>query len=299
MTTHHFFSPHRDDALLTFGGHILNLVSQKQPVFVHTIFGQDGYLRPQFLEEIENKRIKHPHINNLISILGLNKSEYEHKINNLLDKSGRNLLELGILIRHLEENSVAKKASYTLQEYNLPCAFPQRGYKKFNEPLRNDDCLAQIKILTEELPDLYQLLNSKKISSGDDVKLYFPAGIGGHPDHLILAKLGMEISSRYPNRVLFGQDLPYSSVQEWFGKSPLPFENMDKIIVNIKRSVNSKISLLFLYQSQLSNEDLRLAEIYPKHIADLISRDYELKGDFPSLVENNFPIEIQYQFPHA
>ena len=57
--------------------------------------------------------------------------------------------------------------------------------------------------------------------------------------------------------------------------------------------------MLSLYESQLSKEDLRLAEIYPKYTGDLISREYKLGGDFINLIENSIPVEIQYKFTNA
>lgn len=297
---HHFFSPHRDDALLTFGGHILNLISKKEAVSVHVIYGQDGYLRPQFLEELKKQTIKHQHLNELISSLDLDEAKYGQRIDTLLQKnSEKSLLELGILIRRLEEKTIARKVGYNLHEYDFPCAFPLRGYKKFNETLREEDYVAQKGILTDEQSDFKQLLNPNNLTADDDLKLYFPSGIGGHPDHIIMAKIGVDISMKYPDKVIFGQDQPYSLVQEWFCKSPIPFEKMEKRVIDISQSLQEKIELLSIYESQLSKEDLRLAETYPKYAGDLISREYKLSGDFAELMAKKIPVEIQYKFTHA
>jgi len=319
MTTHHFFSPHRDDGILIFGGHILNLLSNNESVVLHIIFGMDGYLRPQFIEELKTVGIRHPHINKLITFPKMHNSNYRERIGDLLTSKGSNSLELGIIIRHLEESIIAQKASYKLCEYDLPCAYPLRNYLKFNDPLREDDYIYMRDILTgkssyednhfkktkqllfdtKPVSELHHLLNPTKLTSGDDVKLYFPAGIGGHPDHLILAKIGINISQQHPEKIVFGQDLPYSLVQEWFCESPLPFKKMEKCVVGIEQSLSGKLELLSLYKSQLSEEDLRLAEAYPKYIGHLISREYKLKGDFEKLIRKNIPVEIQYQFPYA
>ena len=298
--THHFFSPHRDDAILTFGGHITNLIARNESVKVHVIFGRDGYLRPIFLDKLRQQKINHPHLKKLILLLDFDRAVYEQKIDKLLqDDTETSLLELGILIRQLEERAVAKKTGYELHEYDFFCAFPLRGYKKFNETLKEDDYTSQKRLLVEESPILSQLLNPSKIKSSDDVKLYFPTGVGGHPDHIIMAKIGLNIASAFPDKVVFGQDLPYGLVQEWFCKSPLPFEKMEKNIVDINNSLQNKVSLLSYYESQLSDEDMRLAKIYPQHLGDLISREYKLGGDFASLVDNNIPVEIQYKFANV
>lgn len=300
MTTHHFFSPHRDDALLTFGGHILNLISKKDPVIVHIIFGQDGYIRPLFLAELKKQRVKHPHLKKLIPDSGLKSENYENIIDTYLhENSQKSLLELGILIRRLEEKTIAHEIGYDLKEYDFPCGFPLRGYKRFNEALSEDDYTTQLHTLLNGSHDLKQLLEPNNIKQSDDVRLYFPSGIGGHPDHVILTRIGMGISLKYPDKVIFGQDLPYSLVQEWFCKSPLPFENMEKCVIDINQSLKDKIRLLSLYESQLSKEDIRLAETYPKYVGDLISREYKLGGDFEHLTDKKIAIEIQYQFAHA
>src|SRR5512145_2064694 len=49
---HHIIVAHRDDALLTFGGQMLDAVDRGECVAVHLVYGNDGYLRPEFLTQL-------------------------------------------------------------------------------------------------------------------------------------------------------------------------------------------------------------------------------------------------------
>lgn len=274
MTHNYFFSPHRDDAILIFGGLILSKVGKNEQVVIFNIFGYDGNLEKRFKKKLFRLKNNHPHLKRL----GLN-----------LDAvSFEDISRLGIEIRRQEEKIVAKKADYELREYDFIAGYPYRGYKKFNSPVRKKDkdkikqlLLGKINLNKEIIrlkkfgmiepklsPVIKDIIDKIKTEKKSKFNLYFTAGIGGHPDHVILAEIGRDLARKDLKnvQVFFGQDLPYSVVQEWFAKSPLDFDNYQKEHMDISEFHSEKMKLLSLYASQLTKSELNLLKIYSENV---------------------------------
>lgn len=323
MIEHHILSPHRDDGFLTFGGFILERIDLQEPVFMHLIHGIDGYIRPEFKDQLLIQGIRHPHLKRLKRMLAQN-SETDSVFEEIdfrrqQRNDNRNNIRLGMLVRSLEDQAVAALSGYSLINYDFPCGYPLRGYSAYNAPIREDDQDIQLKshLYGLNTPDAYNLarglgvsqpnLNSffldiltrRKESPDAKFHLYFPSGIGGHPDHLILCAAGMNIvDQKLPNmHIFFGQDLPYAMVPEWFQRSNLPFNSVEKVIVDITYVKERKMDILSVYHSQLNDEDLRLARLYPHYLLDMLHGDFFRKDDvFNRDTQGRRAVEIQYKF---
>lgn len=319
MIEHHIISPHRDDGYLTFGGFINGRVAAGEKVTMHVIYGMDGYVRDEFREELLRTGTEHPHIKRLREICPQVSSDpHVDQIKTLVQ--GRQIdsdqtLSLGIAVRSLEDLAVATMAGYNLVNYDFRCGYPLRGYPRFNSVLKESDTQTQLAVqfgeveasddlafaerlgaINPNITSFYDRIKSNA-STDTDINLYFPSGIGGHPDHVLMCMVGQRIREEGNPRinVSFGQDLPYTSVPEWIARSPLPLHEMDKVVVDISDHKNKKLELLRLYHSQFTEEDLRLAAIYPEMTFQLLSRDFPLVGFDAEKAKNMSAVEIQYR----
>ncbi len=293
--SHHFFVPHRDDAFLTFGGFILSTLASGDRVVVHVFYGKDGYLQESFKKELSHHGKKHPHLKHIKKSLDPSFCDIFENINRIIASKkieDHDWLTLGIMVRRLEENLVAKIAGYELKEYNYRCGYPLRAYPNFNSPVRPDDLREQTDILIAVIKKL--IVEENK--DGKDLRCYFPSGIGGHPDHIILANLGKIINRKFKDKVqdvIFGQDMPYALIPEWFARSEILCLDYEKVLVDITEFLPEKLEILNLYRSQLTPEDLRLAALYPLTIGKMVSRDYPVAG-LGSLLDDS-AFEVQYK----
>ncbi len=318
--------PHRDDALLTFGGIILNALENKEKVIVYVIYGIDGYLRESFRDGIKyGDRFIYSYLKRNEKTAGF--PVFSNNFFSLIKNAKTSLdwIKIGVIIRKLEEHALCKALDIRLKEYNLPSAFPLRGYKKFNSKksyIFDNDIEVQLSLLTgdeeyvgkdviKKLRDIlkdFSVFYDRRMSLIEDLfreikdprfkyKFYFPAGIGGHPDHIILAKFARIFSKIIKKRseisIYLGQDIPYSTVIEWVNFSPFKLYNLEKIIVSIEKNLDKKVQFLkSFYYSQFSVRDIYIIKKYHKFIAELIDDKY-----YKSKYFNKKPkaIEILYQ----
>ena len=261
------FSPHRDDAVLTFGGKLIMSVRDDREVTVHLVYGGDGYVLPDFLQKLKSGDLQtHLYLRKLSKQASL-ESVYD-QIKRLLGENfgeeDDRQTELGILIRTIEEKACMNHLGISLVEYQYPCGYPLRGYKEFN-----DDNPADIR-------DQTQLILEKVVqpilTSNPNAELCFPSGIGGHPDHRILSLCGLA-SSTSRTDICFGPDLPYAGVWEWFTRSDLPLARMAVDYRDISPVLEEKLELLrHFYRSQLTAEDIRVVESYHRALVTVINR---------------------------
>lgn len=306
-------SPHRDDAFLTFGGLILKAIKQKEEVIILLVYGLDGSLREEFLLNLKNKHIKTFNYIRRIKEIA-NHPLFSENIFELIknSKTDKDWFKVGILIRRLEDAALAKKLGLRIIEYNLPAAFPLRGYKTFNSSKSTifpDDINFQLSLLLgkkslnpyyllklkniffeknisslfQPRASLYETLNRLLVSKSNNYYFYFPSGIGGHPDHIILAKFGYRffMEKKREKNIFFslGQDLPYATVLEWFNYSPFKLYKFKKEVINIENEIEDKFSLLkSFYFSQLSYLDLIRIKNYHKMYARILNYNYLWKG---------------------
>ncbi len=272
---HIFFEPHRDDLLLTFGGRLIELLEKGESVTNHLIYGRDGFIRPAFLRKLSERDAEtHAYLKNISQYTG--KEEiYDWIVTNLQSQSidrldSESITDIGIAIRLIEERACMQYLGVHLIEHDQPCAYPLRGYKTFNEDNPTD-------IATQTELQFHQIVLPAVLSGNLNSQYYFLSGIGGHPDHRILAASGTKVA-QYTNKdqsVSFGQDLPYAAVLEWFRRSDLALEQFDIQYTDISHTLLQKIDLLErFYKSQLSPEDLRVVEMFHRSIVNLMSREY-------------------------
>lgn len=275
---HHFIVPHCDDAWLSMGGTMLSLLENKRRVFIHVIFSQDVYLNPKFIEEVRVKKLKHDHLRKLKSAFSYT-PEWKNIKEYVINPKKQRFALFAKSIRILEERLVASSVSANLFLYNFPAAFPLRGYKTFNSPLRNKDAKIQI--------DKIASILDNRFKKGD--KIYTICGIGGHPDHKIVARYIKKKEESYS--VSYFPDLPYSTVLDWNLKSQINLYKYKKTYIDISRYMKKKMELLSLYRSQLVKEDLRTVRLFSRILVKFFRKDLP-DGNFPAKAKY---VEILYQ----
>lgn len=272
---HIIFAPHRDDTVLTFGGRMLEILENGGHITIHLIYGIDGYLLPEFKTRlIEGDQEILSYLKNHALKTGL-EDLFDSIIENAKNlKAGRydqgDELSLGIAVRTIEERACMKFLGVESIEYEERCGYPLRGYSVFNE-----DNPADIK---EEVSRKYKNVVFPFIETlpKDAQNVYFPSGIGGHPDHRIISLCGQLTHEMFPSVIVwFGQDMPYAVNAEWFRRSDLPLEKMTPYYIDLTNKLEEKIRLLELfYRSQLTEEDCRVTRAYHQRLAELLHRNY-------------------------
>lgn len=271
--SNHIVIVHRDDAVLTFGGLMLTAIKKGETVNVNLIYGRDGSLIPIFKKTLLDGDASVMNYLERLSEFSDNREALE-KIKYISSREGLSEgdeLELGILVRTIEERACMKDVGANLIEHDFTCGYPLRGYKTwFDNDLNDLD--EQSTIITRAV---IQPLIESLSKSNNCAKMFFPSGIGGHPDHKILARCG-DVATLIPNiKVFWGQDLPYATVSEFFAVSEVPLHQMRSKFIDISSVLNDKLRLLSsYYQSQLTNEDLRVVGEYHKALAKLIHSEY-------------------------
>lgn len=317
----HYIVAHRDDAALTFGGAILSHSLKGEQNRIYVVNGFDGTLNDQFARGLidQDKEI----LKYLERLAKSSKNEELFaSILSELKENTPNLVKLGITVRKLEEVSASNALNAELIEYYFPGASPFRNYTKVNQAkspeltldienqtklLFGDDLegIKQIQSLHKEygfenlnlsapLKDVIHFIESHPESHHN---LYFLSGIGGHPDHLVLAK-SSEILSRKKlsnTSVFVGQDLPYATVFEWFQYTHLSLPKLRKQILDITELLPKKVSIVMdCYKSQFTEEDLRIFEQFHYLNYAMLHKDFYM-NDYQNLFTGNTDaIEVCY-----
>jgi len=85
---------------------------------------------------------------------------------------------------------------------------------------------------------IYQELEKKLQSFSKEANIFFPSGIG-HPDHLILAKIGLKMTNL--KKIFFYEDLPYALFEN---------QRQTKKGYQISSFVDKKLETILLYKTQ-------------------------------------------------
>ena len=117
---------------------------------------------------------------------------------------------------------------------------PLRGYATSFDPPKwslEGKCMASIWL------QLTEMVSSARVT-------FFPLGIGGNLDHLMIARLGVESLLRGRGRVMFYEDLPYASnlPRLWGMTNPSRILGMEPMWIPI--DAISKLKLCLSYKSQ-------------------------------------------------
>lgn len=295
---YHVLAPHRDDALLIFGGFLIQEKERGAKVSIHTIFSFDGYMRDDF----KNALIEHRDHANLLKYLM--SSEEGHSISSRIDNilsSTASLqekeLKLSVLIRAEEDRLICNKLGFNLFSYNLYSAFPLRGYPDYDAPLQEEDARKQLAILNgntkREDTCLFHRLSN--LSDSDDNIILAPAGIGGHPDHIIAARFAISLQHKLQNKIklIFGQDLPYALSAEGFKRSELDFSSYQTRAYSISTTFEQKLKMLSNYKSQFSSTHIQMIGEYARALY-LLNPGLQKPLEIYNQTDQDFAIEVQY-----
>ena len=277
---HHFIVPHCDDAWLTFGGTILSLKDEGYDVTIHVVYSDDIYLSNTFLSTIR-KTSRLPATFQSYEKYLLNTPQWQTIINEDLTQTSFSS-EFCRSIRKVEEMIAARLAGVELIFYDKVAAFPQRGYESFNTAVYKSDLKHQLKDLRETFHSLFD-------DDATSRSIYTMSAVGGHPDHQILAKYGIELQQA--EKVYFGLDMPYAAVLEWLPTSKIDWRNYRKRYVDVTLFQHKKEEILSKYVSQLSVADIRVVHEFSKIPTQLFHAEHP-DGKIPYNAEN---IEILYE----
>ncbi|HSQ25128.1 MAG TPA: glycosyltransferase, partial [Pyrinomonadaceae bacterium] len=210
--THVFFSPHLDDAVLSCGGAVDRLVSQKKDVHVITVFaGATGNAGSAFVRHLHKKWAANGDVTDL---------------------------------RRKEDEQALKSLGVTnIEHWDYAEAPERRGregqvlygtYEDLRAVARDDQELAR------GLTNKILMLN---VVSPDAI-LYFPLSLGQHVDHRILFEVGCELSAQ-GKRVRFYEDFPYA---ENYDRDYFELNWMPRIV---SIDVQKKLDAALAYTTQI------------------------------------------------
>jgi glycosyltransferase involved in cell wall biosynthesis/LmbE family N-acetylglucosaminyl deacetylase/SAM-dependent methyltransferase len=183
-SSHLFFSPHLDDAVLSCGGMIHSLVSQNKSVQVITVFAGDS-------DENHNSAFaRHLHAK-----WGATADLFEQR----RQEDAKALSELGV--------TNAERWSFPEAPYRLGTD-GSHLYGSYDElrgqPAREDRSLKET--ITERILTRLQQLPDSSV-------LYFPLSLGRHVDHQLLFAIGLQLSVA-GKQVRFYEDYPYAEAYD-------------------------------------------------------------------------------------
>lgn len=227
---HVFLSPHLDDAVLSCGGLIYQLVQDGQQVRVITSMAGDAPQPPPDTPLVRDLHAIWKEGDN--PFLARRKEDIEA------------LHYLGAEVEHL-----------TLMD----CIYRENGVRQPMYPTRTE-------LFGEINPDDPALTMMPPLPPETSV-LYFPAAVGGHVDHQIVRLWGLSYRRRNPNiPVKFYVDYPYSRTPENVARAETYFREQGyrwtvEAIHLTEAAVVAKIHAIGLYVSQIttfwhSNDDL-------------------------------------------
>lgn len=184
--------------------------------------------------------------------------------------------------RKKEELQNASKSGTKIYFWDFPAAWKERGYRHWSDPIDEDKDRKLIGVVKDKL--------IKEIFAGKFERIFYPIGIGGHVDHEIMHRIGIELSDYFKGvQTLFYEDLPYAldqnfwrTAQKFFNLTNLKFNPID-----FSTLLERKRSLLESYKSQLTLEEVDAVMEYainpykfmPEKIRHII------KGEHPNATE--------------
>lgn len=160
------------------------------------------------------------------------------------------------LINNQEERLAVKKAGAQLEFIGVEEAL-LRGYSRWNDPVNY-----QKDKKTRELIKRKVVRNLKTID-----EVYFPLATGNHTDHQLIFDLFLELMKNgclEDKTVFLFEDLPYaiSSNSRQRVERVRKIVRIKKNLIDISAVVDKKCSLLSIYKSQLTPEDIFAVKKY-------------------------------------
>lgn len=176
-----FFSPHLDDAVLSCGGLLARLKTQKKKTLVVTLFtqGQELALKSGDLQ-------------------------------NFLKQSSVKSTEELFRKRRREDVRVAKFLGFDIQHLNFTDALWRTHqniplYPTFKEIFAGEISSHDKELMKKVKENCSEIIENSKKS----VQVYAPLAIGRHVDHVLIFKLLQDISRQLKRKLLFWTDVPY------------------------------------------------------------------------------------------
>lgn len=220
---HVFLSPHPDDAVLSCGGQITQLVENGERVIVFTLMAgdpPDDYPITPHTQELRERWA-------LGDKLMEARREEDAAAVGLLGAE----IAFGEFIDAPFRVNAAGKALYP-------------NPKDIFGAVQPDDPLCQIDL-------------SGYFSLADGDVLHAPLGVGGHVDHLITRDLALALAKHYPKaRVYFYEEYPYTRQGKVAVRQALTEFNQPTMRVGRRFSdaaLEAKINAIALYESQISS----------------------------------------------
>lgn len=169
-----FFSPHFDDAILSCGGLIAKLKKTNKKVLIVTIFSE---VNNDNIISDAAQHIKASGFDNVWDLNAKRKNE-EKKIEKILQ----------IKTFFLKET-----------EANF-----RSNYQNYNDMIGTKNLKKEKKLITKLNKKIINTINIFLRKTG---KIYFPLAVGQHVDHLIVNKIGVDLSKKF--NTFFWEDYPY------------------------------------------------------------------------------------------
>jgi LmbE family N-acetylglucosaminyl deacetylase len=222
---HVFLSPHLDDAVLSCGGLIRQLIKMNEKVLVVTIFA--GNPGPIDAPSDLISRI-HSLYGDQKDIVQVRRKEDELSIGSL-----------GADFLHLD--------------------FPDCIYRRDEQTggyyiLASEDITGAVKEQDRALPEKIAARIRELFPEPDNIQLYSPAGIGGHIDHRLTYTASLLLKDSGSPLLLY-EDYPYSENRKNIKKAYTvlsgDFKFKKQMIKLNRKEINLKINAIAYYQSQI------------------------------------------------
>jgi LmbE family N-acetylglucosaminyl deacetylase len=214
-----FISPHLDDAILSCGGYINHLNSQRIKVIIATVFTAD-YNSDAPLSELAQSNLRK---------WGLG----AHPFAKRCEEDRLAASRLGAEILHLDfQDCIFRQDSqgnflYTQRVIDVPV-----------HSFDHDHLVPALKKSLDELLLKY---------SGRNVRIFCPLGLGAHVDH-ILVRIAVELVGS-PERIAYYEEFPYTLRPNASGSQ---IESMDPRVVSLSETdLQARLTASAMYISQI------------------------------------------------
>jgi putative nucleotidyltransferase with HDIG domain len=200
---------------------------------------------------------------------------------------GKKNIEEITTCRKGEEKQNSMETSVLTEFWDYPEVFV-RGYPNWQTAPSGRDAKLE--------KELFVRIKEKIRNEGKNTRFFFPLSIGGHVDHILLARMGLRLMGEAD--ISFYEDLPYAAFKKL---NILSLDIKDKLQseeINIDEFINEKIKLCKNYSSQIRAQDIYAIKKYAKSInkeyaieriwKKPLTRDYVKKILFEELSLKNY-----------
>jgi LmbE family N-acetylglucosaminyl deacetylase len=224
---HLFLSPHYDDAVLSCGGLIHQLVGKGQKVVVRTIMG--GAPSPKELPDTPITRTLHERW-----------AAGENPVESRVKEDEAAVTSLGAAAEHMV--------------YWMDCVY---RVSRTSEPLYTTEESLWAEVHPDDVAG--QLLPTMVLPPQDVVRgIYVPMGVGRHVDHRIVRDWGLELRKQYPWVALkFYEEYPYLETAgavemalEYFAQLQPPLKLEAEVVALQEADITAKVKAVGFYTSQ-------------------------------------------------